>query len=306
MADIKTTCPRCHQRYLVTEDFFGERVECTKCGRSFAILSLSVPERTLHLHDAMEREQSSLVVNGIVRTFVRIEPGALLMGNANGNGEEKPAHKVRITRSFWMSCCPITQIEYWNVMESNPSYHETRTAPVECVTWHEAVDFCERLTERERNSGRMTDKETIRLPTEAEWEYAARTSPTADGNAGNHLDAAHLPLYCFGNDVADLPEYAWFQENSDGQVHEVQTRKPSPRGLYDLHGNVGEWCADWYARYRPNDQVNPSGPPIGRLKVRRGGSWESTGYRCRATDRLGADPTVRSALLGFRVVLSRV
>jgi formylglycine-generating enzyme required for sulfatase activity len=188
---------------------------------------------------------------------------------------------VTLTWGFWMAQSEVTQAQYRAVMGSNPSHFKGDNLPVEMVSWHHAMEFCKKLSEKE---GR-----TYTLPTEAQWEYAARAG----------TDTA----FCFGDDVSQLGEFAWYESVSGWKTHSVKTKKPNAFGLYDMHGNVWEWCLDWYQRsYDGLGQVNPLGPRSGQSRVVRGGAWNSN---CRSSMREGYNPDARNRYLGvgFRVVV---
>jgi formylglycine-generating enzyme required for sulfatase activity len=210
---------------------------------------------------------------------------------------------VHLTYPFWMSRCLITQAQFREVMARNPSYFEGDDLPVESVTWQEALEFCRRLTEIERVAKRISPSLHFRLPTEAEWEYACRAGlrPAAEGQE----EPAELRAFWRGDPEA-LKAYAWFDLDSEETPHPVGTLKPNPWGLYDLLGNVAEWCMDWYGPYPEGEVTDPKGPEAGRRKVRRGGGWASVARRCRAADRIGVAPATASGLIGFRVVAVRI
>ncbi len=236
--------------------------------------------------------------------LVRIESGSFLRGADNAHPCSSPEHRVIITRQFWMCKQEVTQTEYMEVMGRNPSYNIGAALPVNSVTWFEAVEFCRRITERARSSGCITNELIFRLPTEAEWEYACRTSPEEKDTDSDAENLKAGPAYCFGSNPQELANYAWFQANSEERAHPVGTKSASSRGLYDLHGNMAEWCCDWFAPYSNLPQTNPLGPSQGEEKVLRGGSWAAAASRCCSYDRVGVNPDTRSGLIGFRVVLA--
>ena len=185
----------------------------------------------------------------------------------------------------------------------NPSqFKGDARRPVEGVTWFEAIDFCNRLSEQEGlrlyyevqgEEVRNVGGEGYRLPTEAEWEYACR--------AGSET------TFCFGHDAKQLGQYAWFKENSQDMTHPVGEKKPNAWGLYDMHGNVWEWCWDWwYGEYPTSPPENPMGPAAGSLRVFRGGCWLNDAGSCRSACRSRGSPTSPDGYLGFRVARSSV
>lgn len=213
---------------------------------------------------------------------------------------EAPPHRVGITQPFYLGVYEVTQVEYQQIIGHNPSAfstdgkekakvdgQDTRRHPVENVNWQDAIDFCQKLSARpaEQAAGRV-----YRLPTEAEWEYACR--------AGTRTQ-----WHC-GDGPASLPNMAWFAGCNSGMTHPVGQKSPNGLGVYDLHGNVSEWCMDWfapdyYAQSHPND---PQGPSSGLGRTVRGGAWWAEAVACRSAFRHGADPAMRHYVQGFRVV----
>ncbi|MDY0168482.1 MAG: formylglycine-generating enzyme family protein [Thermoguttaceae bacterium] len=248
--------------------------------------------------------------NSIGMKFVLIPPGEFMMGSTAQEVErllgearrqkapewyferlprEAPQHRVRISRWFYMGLYEVTQGQYERVMGNNPSqFKGNAQLPVERVTWHDAVEFCRRLSmlPQEKEAGT-----TYRLPTEAEWEYACRAGTTT--------------LYSFGDDAAIIGQYTWWSGNSREQTQPVGRLRPNAFGLFDMHGNVWEWCADWYGkRYYANSPTdNPAGPASDSDRVRRGGAWDLHAFCCRSAYRNSRPPDVRSHSSGFRVAL---
>ena len=230
--------------------------------------------------------------------LVWIYPGMFTMGSPESeqdrSSEEGPQTKVTITKGFWMGKYEVTQGNYQEVLGSNPSFFTgDLQRPVEQASWYDATNYCGRLTERERQAGRLPPGHAFRLPTEAEWEYACRAGTTTRFFYGDDPD------------YTSLGQYAWFDDNSGGQTHAVGLKQPNPWGLYDIYGNVWEWCADWYGAYPGGELTDPLGPLSGTSWARRGGRWGDGGFRCRSAYRLssGAGP---SSHIGFRVVLASV
>jgi formylglycine-generating enzyme required for sulfatase activity len=225
--------------------------------------------------------------------FKLIPAGKFLMGSPDADGQpctdEKPQHHVHITRPFCLGVHPVTQSQYASLMGTNPSYFQgDGNRPVEQVSWEEANAFCRKLLEAVRGE---VGGWVCRLPTEAEWEYACRAGTTT--------------RYCFGDDAAGLGEYAWFDDNSCGTTHPVGQKKPNAWGLYDMHGNVWEWCQDWYsdAYYASCPIEDPVGPSQAFLRARRGGSWSYDAGYCRSANRSRYTPVDRCHNLGFRLAL---
>ena len=210
-------------------------------------------------------------------SFAYIPAGDFMMGGDKYD-EEKPIHKVTISEGFYMGQTEVTQAQWKAVMGNNPSYFKNcPNCPVENVSWNEAQQFIGKLNAQK-------DGYKYRLPTEAEWEYAARSGTTGD-YAGN-LDAM-----------------AWYGANSGSKTHEVATKQANAWGLYDMHGNVWEWCADWYSdNYANSPNVNPTGASSGSIRVSRGGGWGSDAEFQRSAVRYYDAPALRNDNFGFRVV----
>ncbi len=205
--------------------------------------------------------------------YVWIPPGKFRMGCSEGDREcrenEQPAHEVEITRGFWIGRTPVTQAAYERLMKANPSNFKGAEHPVEQVTWKEALEYC-------RAAG-------VRLPNEAEWEYAAR--------AGSR-DA------CSGA----IDSIAWYSGNTEVGTRPVALKQANAWGLHDVLGNVWEWCGDWYGPYEAEGQKDPRGPAEGDRKVARGGSWVDLGRWIRVSRRFPNLPAGRSFSIGFRCV----
>lgn len=231
--------------------------------------------------------------------FVWVPSGVFEMGSRQDDGEafiDEQDHKVTITRGFWMCKHEVTQSEFESVMGFNPAYNKLGGAAVDQVSWNQAVEYCVKLTRGERLAGRLGLNEAYRLPTESEWEYAARA-----GSAKPRYDS--------------LDTIAWWRGNSQGHYFAVPVMGKSPNafGLYDMIGNVMEWCDSWYGEYpqiplydqnAPSDAIDPVGPLSGTYKVWRGGSLYSEADACRAAYRNWSSPSAIYKGLGFRVVRS--
>ena len=222
--------------------------------------------------------------------FVWIEPGTFEMGSPMGEPDRydnETQHTVTLTQGFWLSDHEVTQAEFQAVMGNNPSWFKGVELPVEQVSWYEAMLYCQKLTERERAAGRITAQQAYRLPTEAEWEYAARAGTT-------------------GIRYGELDGIAWHNGNSGRQTQPVKQKQPNPWGLYDMVGNVLEWCGDWYGEYPIGAAIDPVGPRSGSGRVVRGGSWYSVAGLARSAKRNGRVPGNSDVVLGFRPALSSV
>jgi formylglycine-generating enzyme required for sulfatase activity len=222
--------------------------------------------------------------------FVWIPPGTFVMGSpaseANRSTNEVQ-HTVTLTQGFWMSDHETTQAEYQIVTGSNPSLDKGPNIPATVVTWEAALLYCQKLTERERAAGRITTQQAYRLPTEAEWEYAARAGTTG-------------PYY------GDLDGIAWYSGNRSNRVHSVKEKVPNAWGLYDMLGNVAEWCSDWYGDYSIGSTVDPTGPISGTSRVIRGGATTRYAGAARSAARNSWNPATSFLDIGFRPILSSV
>ena len=226
-------------------------------------------------------------VNSICMKMVYIKSGSFLMGSPDSekdrNGDEGPQHRVRITKGFHISVCEVTQEQYQKMMGKDPSHFKKGgNWPVEQVSWPDATEFCRKLSAREMR--------IFRLPTEAEWEYACR--------------ARSKSRFCFGDLDRQLGIYAWYKSNSGRSTHPVGRKRRNAWGLHDVHGNVWEWCQDWYASdyYARSPEDNPRGPDSGILRVIRGGSWASGPGQCRSASRHAHPSQVGTCTIGFRVL----
>jgi formylglycine-generating enzyme required for sulfatase activity/serine/threonine protein kinase len=239
------------------------------------------------------RPEQAWEVPGLGMKLNWVGSGSFRMGTASGgHNNERPVREVRISRGFWMGVYEVTQREYEALMGNNPSrFKGDGNRPVESVSWDDAVAFCRRLTERERAAGRLPEGYVYRLPTEAEWEYAAR---------GGHR--ARETTYAGSNNVDAV---AWHSGNAGGQTRPVGGRAANELGLHDMSGNVWEWVHDWYQNsYQGLGTLDPTGPANGSRRVRRGGGWFDGASLCRVAYRFHWNPALRYDLLGFRVVLA--
>ncbi len=246
--------------------------------------------------------------------LVWIPPGTFTMGSpADEVGRydnEGPQTRVYLSKGFFIGKYEVTQREYQATMGSNPAYFTgDLDRPVEQVSWHDAVAYCTKLTENESKAGRLPAGYVYRLPTEAEWEYACRGGTTTRFSHGDDPGYAKLGWYC------------WYWDNSyttyeplgvsykiDDKYYATQkvgTRLPNPWGVHDMHGNVWEWCLDWWADRLPGGSLtDPQGPAMGSSRLVRGGGWRNGGSSCRSAYRIGSSPDVRDYYVGFRVLLA--
>jgi formylglycine-generating enzyme required for sulfatase activity len=251
-------------------------------------------------------QSGRFIVNAIGLRLVLVSPGEFLMGASGGEVEvgadERPQHRVRITHPFYLGIYPVTQMEFERIMGRNPSkFHPDEGGgpnhPVEKATWEEAVEFCRRLSDlpEERHAGHF-----YRLPTEAEWEYACRAGTTTAyhyGPALSSLQANFNGKFPYGGAV-DGPFL--------NRTSPVGSYRANSFGLHDMHGNVWEWCADYYSPtyYRESPADDPPGPPQGDLRLVRGGSWFDYAFHCRAADRSPTPPDARYKNIGFRAAMT--
>ena len=211
---------------------------------------------------------------GVTMDLVLIRPGSFTMGSGR---------KVTISRPFYMGKYEVSQQQWKAVMGGNPSDFPGEKSPVERVTWGGCQAFLSKLAEK-------VPGRTFRLPTEAQWEYACRAGSASE--------------FSFGDEDGDLGGYAWHNSNSGGKTHPVGEKKPNEWGLHDMHGNVAEWCGDWYEHSYPDaDATDPEGPEEGTYRVIRGGAYNLTPARCRSADRGSAPPSFCNCCIGFRVVM---
>jgi len=249
-------------------------------------------DRSLQIRVAPpQAEISTLPQLGEVKTnslgmeMIWCPPGTFLMGSPEseeGWRSTEIQHEVTLTKGFWIARHPVTQGQWETVMGSNPSHFKLsgKDAPVEQVNWQEAMDFCARLTGSDSADGSYT------LPTEAQWEYACRAGTTGP-YAGSSLDIL-----------------GWHRSNSGSKTHSVGQKEPNPWGIHDMHGNVYEWCLDWYEEDLGTEPAtNPTGSKEAPDRVIRGGSWLNIAWRCRSADRIRYNPGNRDDYVGFRPVL---
>ncbi|MDO5581875.1 MAG: formylglycine-generating enzyme family protein [Planctomycetia bacterium] len=234
-------------------------------------------------HDPGSRKVYTL--KGVEYPFRWCPPGIFMMGTPDdeaGRDEDEALHEVELTRGFWILETPITQKMYESVMGENPSGFHGEDLPVEQVNLPMILDFCAELNQLLNDP----DKE-ISLPTEAQWEYACRAGTSAPFENFDSIDPV-----------------GWSLENADQKTHPVAQKQPNPWGIYDLHGNVFEWCLDWYADYT-GERLDPAGPPKElTFRCMRGGAWNAPGRICRASSRLGCSPECVHNYNGFRIVLN--
>ncbi len=240
--------------------------------------------------------------------LVWIIPGTFTMGSPSTEAgrwlDEGPQTVVTLTQGFFMGRCEVTQREYLAVTGTNPSYFTGGLdQPVEEVSWFDATNYCRLLTAQERAAGRLPGGWEYRLPTEAQWEYASRAGTTTPFGIGNGTSLGSAQ----GNIYGDFPYGGAPVGPFLARTTTVGSYIPNAWGLYDMHGNVWEWCLDWYAHSLPGGSVtNPTGPASGSHRLRRGGGWFDYGRECRSATRGRLSPGIRDYGFGFRVALVQV
>ncbi len=265
------TCPTCGE-----ENRMGHAY-CGSCGADIAQYTKRIQEAIV------DPEPTKLDLgSGLAMDLVLIPAGGFVMGSNNGDRDEKPPHRIRISQPFYLGKYEVTQAQWQAVMGDNPSHFRGDDRPVENVSWEDCREFCQRLSD---HSGRV-----IRLPSEAEWEYSCRAGTTTP--------------YSFVESTGRLGDHAWYHKHSGQKTHAVGMKQPNPWGLYDMHGNVWEWCGDWYgeAYYADSPGTDPTGPGSGQCRVLRGGSWSIDAHNCRCANRGRNWPDGRLSSSGFRVV----
>ena len=249
--------------------------------------------------------------NGVGMEFILIPAGSFKMGSTDGAdyayAQEKPSHQVTISQPFYLATTEVTQAQWETVMgsnpysleRSNPYYHMpgmkdriTRPNHPATVSWQDAQNFIQKLNVREGTN-------RYRLPTEAEWEYAAKAGTKTDFYSGKLTYSGNSPI------DPNLDKIAWYSANSSNATHPVGQKAPNAFGLYDMSGNVWEWCWDRYAEYPSKETKDYQGPEIGTYRVYRGGGWRNLAWYCRSTNRDRNYLDDKNNSLGFRVVLAK-
>jgi formylglycine-generating enzyme required for sulfatase activity len=238
---------------------------------------------------ALAAEKDALTLDlggGVKMELVLIPTGEFMMGSPDSEKGrpplEGPQHKVKITKPFYLGKCEVTQAQWQRVMGNNPStFKGSDKLPVENVSWNDCQEFVKKVS--------AMGQGVCRLPTEAEWEYACRAGTTT-------------PFYS-GDDDGSLDRIAWYGDNSGDKTHEVGGKSANAFGLYDMSGNVFEWCSDTYAPYANGEEKDPAGPDTGEGRDLRGGCWGSIPQDCRSANRYRFTPDYRLNLIGFRVVV---
>lgn len=255
----------------------------------------------LKVNSYQQRKDRVVQMNGAMMVLKYIQAGEFTMGSPSsekGRYDNEGQQRVKLTRDYWLGETEVTQVQYKAVIGRNPSsFPKEGKYPVETVSWKDAMAFCERLTKAERASGNLPFGYEYTLPTTAQWEYAAR---------GGHKNSCYH-VHSGGDEISDV---AWYALNSNGLTHPVGQKRPNELGLYDMNGNVREWCRDWCRNWYPVDPKNviydPEGPSSGSYRAIRGGSWYDDARRCRSAGRHGSEPEGFFNRNGFRVALAPI
>jgi sulfatase modifying factor 1 len=233
-----------------------------------------------------------------------VKPGTFMMGSPESEKgrSNETQHQVTLTDGFYLGKHEVTQAQWERVMGSNPSLFKGADRPVEEVSWDDAVEFCKKLTETERRAGRLPAGMAYQLPTEAQWEYACR----AGARSAYSFGGVSGELYRYANYADRNTDYDWSDKSHDDgfeNTSPVGTYPANPWGFHDMHGNVYEWCADWYGDYPSGAVRDPVGPADGSSRVDRGGSWIHTANLARCAYRYRTVPAYSITYLGFRLSL---
>ncbi len=301
-----TNAPLAKGKIVLRNQFSG--VEFRNIKLREVVKPPAAPARPPQTQSTLPKERSVDFGGGVKMEFVLIPAGEFVMGSPEAERQEMleaakarnlewairmipsegPQHRVKISKPFYLGKYEVTQAQWQAVMSNNPSKFQDPMHPVEQVSWDDIQPFLAKLNMR-------FEKKEMRfgLPTEAQWEYACRAGTTT--------------TFSFGDNPALFAQYGWYRDNSGGKTHPVGQRKPNAWGLYDMHGNVFEWCSDWYGKeyYRQSPAVDPTGPPTGSCRVFRGGCWRNLPQFARSAFRFAPLPSDRRYDLGFRVICTR-
>ncbi|KXS42927.1 MAG: hypothetical protein AWU59_1395 [Methanolobus sp. T82-4] len=249
----------------------------------FSKQSLAMVDRIMDDSEKKQHKPAASVKNSLGMEFVLVPAGEIQVG-LKGYEDRKMVHKVIVSKPFYLGKYLVTQKEWKNLMGTDPSCFEGDDRPVECVSWYDVQEFIAKLNKKEGN-----DK--YRLPSAAEWEYACRAGTTTQ--------------YYFGDNESQLSKYAWYYENAGHKTHAVGLKEPNAWGLYDMHGNVWEWCRDRYhRRYKASQAAISLGTGFGSGLVLHGGSWVNYPGKCKSSYRSSFHPNYGYYSLGFRLFRS--
>lgn len=244
---------------------------------------LAKPARTKAAHEKLGDE---FTIPSLNLEMIWVEPGTFTMGSptTEAGRAHETQHKVTLTNGFYLGKYEVTQSQYKAVMNHNPSKFKSENRPVETISWDDAIEFCDKLTEIQRKAGRLPEGMVYSLPTEAQWEYACRAGTTTAYSWGDSITTSNANY-----------------NSQRGQTRDVGNYAANPWGFFDMHGNVWEWTADWYAAYSSGAQTDPEGPAAGSSRVLRGGSWVNPAPLLRSAFRNLFTPSYRNNYIGFRV-----
>ena len=243
----------------------------------------------VNLSTSVFEANASFVIADLSMEMLWVKPGTFEMGSRSSEknrADDETPHTVTLSQGFYLGKHEVTQSEWEKVMGSNPSHFNGADRPVERVSWTAVTSFCEKLTELERKAGRLPSGMSYQLPTEAQWEYACRAETKTAYTFGDSLTSGQANISGGPDETTDVGKYpanAW--------------------GFHDMHGNVWEWCADWYGDYPAGAVRDPVGPADGSIRVLRGGSWYFSAYSARSADRSRDGPAFSINFLGFRLSL---
>lgn len=238
-----------------------------------------------------------------------VAPGQFMRGSLTGKSNEQPVHEVRITRPYWLGQTEVSFKQWKDIMvKHRGSYTGKDELPMRNITYYDATSFCKRLTEREQAAGRLPEGHVYRLPTEAEWEYAARGGEHGQEHAFSGSDTLDEVGWAFANSGnRPIDDAKWSVEMLriiGNRPHPVGEKGANALGLHDMSGNVWEWCHDWHGPYSAGAVTDPVGPRLSKERVTRGGGWYSDASNCRVTTRNPCVPSSMDYGLGFRVALA--
>jgi len=272
--------------------------KCLKCGHptSDSVVAYKEAQELARIRAERERERQELITKRVKPLIVKrenfvtdnklemiwVKPGTFMMGSPVSEADrdrDEIQRQVTLTNGFYLGKYEVTQAQWERVMGNNPSENKGADRPVEEVSWYDAVEFCKKRTEMEKKAGRVPQGMSYQLPTEAQWEYACRAGTTTK--------------YSWGDDIN--PKLANYTDSGLKKTMAVGSYRPNPWGFYDMHGNVWEWCADWFGEYPTSSVTDPIGVASGSIRVSRGGSWDYVGPYLRSAKRNYSPPATSSA-----------
>jgi len=301
-----------YQNGILTLTFTGtlyqstDTVNWTKVESAVSPYQVTTENKKLFFCSKIESEESDKqnfsipLADNVILDMIWIQPGTFVMGSPKdelGRFNNETQHEVTLTKGYWLGKYEVTQAQYKAVMGKNPSKFTGDDLPVEQVNWNDAKGFCEKLTAIEKESGRLPEGYEYTLPTEAQWEYACRAGTTTSLNNGKDLTDNHK--------CPEIDEVGWYYYNKN-EPQSVGHKQPNAWGLYDMHGNVYEWCLDIYGNYPTSPVTDPRGADSGSKHVLRGGGWDCRADHCRSAFRFDDSPSSSYRDCGFRIVLTPV